>query len=140
MATLLLLGSNEALLEGLMQALSSAGHRTRVAYTLDEAEEIAVAVRPLMIVAERSLIVADSDSLTAGRLPFAAGGALVLYREHGDEGASVGLPHALARVTLADLTLPLERQRLLALAQYVEARARESGRGESDTPPAHPAM
>lgn len=133
MATVLVLGDNDALLEGLVQALSSAGHRTRVARSLDEAEEMSAGERPLLIVAERRLL-SGADAPHASRLPYSAGGALVLYHEHGEDGAHVTLPHALARLTMADLALPLERQRLIALAHYVEARARESGRGQSRTP------
>jgi len=44
------------------------------------------------------------------------------------------LAPALQRALLADLALPLERNRLLALVQHVEERARATGRRSHDTP------
>jgi hypothetical protein len=44
-------------------------------------------------------------------------------------------PPALQRSVLADLSLPLERNRLAALVQHVEERARETGRSDRRTPP-----
>jgi hypothetical protein len=38
----------------------------------------------------------------------------------------------LKRATLAELSLPLERHRLLALIQYVQSRARAAGRESSE--------
>ena len=44
------------------------------------------------------------------------------------------LPSALVRLVLADLTLPLERNRLLALVHRVADRARVTGRETGETP------
>lgn len=130
----LLIGQDEALLEGLAQLLAGAGHRIRVARSLDEAEELARQSAPLMIVVDRGSVIADGGARMS-RIPLASGGAFVLYRTTSDQGPNLALAHGIARQTLADLSLPLERQRLAALAQYVNARARESGRIRFDTPP-----
>jgi hypothetical protein len=53
-----------------------------------------------------------------------AAAALVTYREAGD--TSRALPALLARHVLADLVLPLERNRLVALAEHLATRARQS--------------
>jgi len=46
----------------------------------------------------------------------------------------VPLPPAIARHVVADLTLPLERQRLLALVRTLSQRERESGRAIGEQP------
>ena len=48
--------------------------------------------------------------------------------------SSAALPSALVRLVLADLTLPLERNRLLALVHRVADRARVTGRESGETP------
>lgn len=131
---LILIGHDDALLEGLAQLLAGAGHGVRVARSVPEAEELAQASAPLLIVIDRASVVHDQGE-AAARIRLAPGGAFVLYRTTSDQGGSLALAHAIARQTLADLSLPLERQRLAALAQYVKARARESGRVRFDTPP-----
>ncbi len=131
---LLLIGPDDALLEGLAQLLAGAGHGVRTAGSVEEAQEVARHAPPLLIVIDRGSVVSDHGE-GAARIPMAPGGAFVLYRATSDQGGSLALAHAIARQTLADLSLPLERQRLVALAQYVKARARESGRVRFDTPP-----
>lgn len=131
---LLLIGTDEALLEGLTQLLAGGGHRVAIARSIGEAEEMARQAAPLLVVVDRGSVTPDGGERVS-QIPIAPGGAYVLYRTTSDEGASLVLAHMIARQTLADLTLPLERQRLLALAQYVTARARESGRVRFDTPP-----
>ena len=136
MATILLVGTDVPLLEGLAQTLAAGGHNTRLAATLAEAMEVASAEPPLVAVIDRSLIQPKSDQL---RIPLARGGTIVVYRP---DGASAGpLPVAVQRATLADLTLPLERHRLVALLQHVESRARTTGRDRLPTPPErHPTV
>lgn len=131
---LLLIGSDEALLEGLVQLLAGAGHRVATAATLQEARESCAGTKPLLVVVDRPSVAADTGDVLAS-LPHMPGGAIVLYRTTDEPKALTALPHGVARLTLADLTLPLERQRLVALAQYVKVRARESGRVRFDTPP-----
>lgn len=131
---LILIGTDDALLEGLAQLLAGAGHKVQVAHSVADAEEMARQVAPLLVVIDRESVASDSGE-AASRIPLASGGAFVLYRTTSDQGGSLALAHGIARQTLADLALPLERQRLAALAQYVKARARESGRIRFDTPP-----
>jgi hypothetical protein len=45
----------------------------------------------------------------------------------------VTLSPTVQRVVLADLTLPLERNRLMALVQHVEDRAKTTGRGYGES-------
>src|SRR5687768_17565242 len=77
MATILLVGTDVPLLEGLAQTLAAVGHSTHLAGTLSEAMEVAAAEIPLVAVVERSLIQPAGDPL---RIPLARGGALVVYR------------------------------------------------------------
>lgn len=129
---ILLVGTDESLMEGLTQLLAGSGHRVQLAHSIDEAEEIALRTPPLLAVLDRATVLNDGGA-SVGQIALAPGGAYVLYRTTSDAGASSA--RSIARQTLADLTLPLERHRLLALAQYVSARARESGRAQLDTPP-----
>jgi len=134
---ILLVGGNTALLEGLAQALANSGQRVVAAHSLDEAAELQARHPPVLTVAERSLV-ADAEpakSFLHGTL--AGGGALVTYREAGD--TSRALPAVLARHVLADLVLPLERNRLVALAEHVVTRAKAVGREADVTRPDSPA-
>lgn len=123
MATILLIGSNHTLLEGLAQSLVNAGHAIFHADTAAEGVEIALADRPLVVVVERRSAENDPDAL---RIPLASGGAVLLCHTEGDAPSS--LPAALQRHVLADLMLPLERNRLHALVYRVADRARVTGR------------
>jgi DNA-binding NtrC family response regulator len=125
MTTILLVGGELPLLEGLSQALASAGFTTQVAETMFEARELATQNPPLVAVVSRPLAAAASGD-TLG-IPLAAGGALVLYRAIGS--LLVTLSPTVQRTVLADLTLPLERNRLMALIHHVGERARATGRG-----------
>jgi len=128
---LLLVGSDGALLEGLSQSLGALGYATMATQELRDAREMAAARTPLIAVVEAN-VAADSfaDALS---IPLAPGGALVLYNVTGQGQAPV-LPPALQRAVLANITLPLERQRLVALVQHVAERVRTTGR-RRDTPP-----
>lgn len=133
MATILLVGGDTALLEGLSQSLGALGHQPKTVLTLHEAREHAAQEPPLIVIAERQLA-AESASDTLS-IPLAAGGAVVLY------GTMAALPVSLApcmqRSVLADLRLPLERKRLIALVQHVEERARAAGRGRQEISAQH---
>jgi DNA-binding NtrC family response regulator len=126
MTYVMLVGSDVALLEGLSQSLARQGMRLVVSTSLEEAREHATAHPPLIIVAQRDMASESGAELLA--LPVAGGGARILYR-----AASVAPAPLLP--ALADLTLPLERQRLAALCQSVCDRARTTGRAPRDTPP-----
>src|ERR687884_150861 len=123
MAKILLIGTDEALLEGLSQSLAAAGHAPRIATSVVEGLETAAAEPPLLSVVPHSLALARPELL---HVLAANGSALLLYRTLG--GETPPLPPGVQRLVLADLILPLERHRLLALAQYVEHRARTTGR------------
>jgi hypothetical protein len=136
MATILLVGTDVPLLEGLAQSLAAVGHTPQIASTVPDAMEMASVAAPLVAVVERGLIVPLGDAL---RIPLARGGAFVVYRVEG--GAQSPLPVAIQRIALADLHLPLERHRLVALVSSVESRARTTGRDRLSTPPErHPTV
>lgn len=128
MTKILLVGGDQPLLEGLSQALASAGFTTQAAETMAEARELATQDPPLVAVVSRPFAAAagcgSADTLG---IPLAAGGALVLYRAIGS--LLVTLSPTVQRTVLADLTLPLERNRLMALIHHVGDRARATGRG-----------
>jgi hypothetical protein len=132
MATILLFGSSSSLLDESAQTLAAAGHRPRVARTLAEVRELAASSPPLVLLAEHAL------AADVSRLPLAPGGALLLCRAADDPATP--LPLAVQRAALADLTLPLERHRLLALVAYVVERAARTGRARTPTPPEHRAL
>jgi DNA-binding NtrC family response regulator len=139
MATVLLIGTEESLLEGLMQSIAAAGHRVRIMFTVDEGVEAARTEPPLVAVVERAMALADPS---VQHLGVARGGVLLLYRASADHAAPPATPlsPALQRAALADLSLPLERHRLIALIQRVEERAQATGAGRQDTPPEHRAF
>lgn len=121
--TVLLLGPDQAALEGLAQALTAAGCRTHVAGSLLEAACEATAAPPLVALVHRRLALTHPG---IANLPLAPGGALVLYGAARE--ARCAHSPAVQRATLADLTLPLERHRLLALLQHLAHRALAAGR------------
>jgi DNA-binding NtrC family response regulator len=127
----LLVGGDSALLEGLAQSFAASGYLPQVTTTLHDAREIAAASAPLLAIVEAELAAeANADALA---IPLAPGGALVLY--HGNADERLAISPTLQRSVLADLTLPLERNRLMALAQHVHDRVRATGRGKRRTPP-----
>lgn len=124
MSELLFVGADAALLEGLSQSIAALGCTSVVVSTLQDAREQALLEPPLVLVVDRALVVGAGGDLLV--IPLSAGGAIVLYA--GQHGAAPMLPPALQRAVLAELVLPLERHRLAALVQHVEARARAAGR------------
>jgi DNA-binding NtrC family response regulator len=131
MATILLAGEDPALLEGLVQSLVALGHNPSVALSLAEAREAAVrGDAPLMFVVDRGIV--DGSGTEVLGVPLAPGGTLVLYRMPGSPPGARPVP--LQRAVLADQTLPQERNRLVALVQHVEERARATGRTPRHTP------
>ncbi|HEY4216553.1 MAG TPA: hypothetical protein VGM67_05415 [Gemmatimonadaceae bacterium] len=127
MTNILLVGTELPLLEGISQTFASAGFTTHVAQTLHEARELAIQDPPLVAIVSRPLA-ANSTAETLG-IPLAAGGALMLYRSIGS--MLVTLSPTVQRAVLADLTLPLERNRMMALVHHVGERARATGRGRT---------
>jgi hypothetical protein len=130
MTRILLVGNDLPLLEGLAQSLASSGFTPVVAQTLTEARELAVHDAPLVAIVSRALAAtASADTLS---IPVAPGGALMLYRAVGSP--LVTFSPSIQRVVLADLTLPLERNRLIALLHHVDERAKVTGRGTEGGP------
>lgn len=127
----LLVGENDALLEGLSQSFAALGYAPSVAGSLHEARETASDDAPLIAVVDRGLASTSSSEVLA--IPLSPGGALVLYHDTVDEQPAIA--PALQRSVMADLTLPLERNRLIALAHHVQERVRATGRSSRRTPP-----
>ena len=126
--TVILVGSDAALMEGLAQSFAAEGMTPHVVGTLLDAYEAALESRPTIVVIDRALAVASARDAMSIRLE--PGGSLVLYRV-ADDRAEPALPAILHRVVLAELTLPLERKRLVALAAHVRGRSATTGRPES---------
>lgn len=129
MTQILLVGSDGPLLEGLAQSLAAMGHSPRVATSIGDAQESASHSPPLVLLASR-LLLADGGAGALMGVSLAPGGAVVLYHDAGT--TPLTLPATVQRSILADLTLPLERNRFLALVQHVEDRAQAAGRGLAD--------
>jgi DNA-binding NtrC family response regulator len=129
MSTTLVIGSDESVLEGIAQVLAAAGHRSHVVRSVAEAVAVLSEIRPLVALVERDM--AALPEFQGIRLP--QGAALLLYRNH--EQATPALPTAIQRMTIADLVLPWERQRLVTIVQRLTERAVASGRTRRDTPP-----
>ena len=128
---ILLVGGDAALLEGVVQTLAARGYATAVSSSLQDAAECCAGNPPLVAVIDRDLA-AEAAGLVLG-IPLVRGGALVVFHQKAEPPAM--LAPALQRALLADLALPLERNRLLALVQHVEERARVTGREQrSDKP------
>lgn len=129
-AALLLVGADAALLEGLAQTLTAAGHQVLTAGTVAEASFIAAAAPPLLAVVDRALLATAADTRRIGLAP---GGVLVVF---GDPESP--LPGPVRRTVLAELRLPLERARLTALVAHVAARAQRTGRNATAPTPPEP--
>ncbi len=134
MTTSLVIGSDESVLEGIAQALGTAGHRAHVTRSLAEAAAVLTEIRPLVVLVERAC--ASDPEFMRLRLP--TGCAVVLYRH--DDGPTPALPAPVQRLTLADLILPWERQRLITMVQRLTERAVATGRARRDTPPEERAL
>jgi CheY-like chemotaxis protein len=127
-ATILVVGSDTALLEGVMQTLVGAGQVVKMARDINEALEMLNGFRPLVALAHSEELIERGVGIQA---MLAQGGALMAYRSDDDD--EHGLPFSVKRATLAELHLPLERQRLLALVRFVESRAKAAGRHNDET-------
>lgn len=127
----LLVGEDAALLEGLAQSFAALGYAPRVALSLHDAREGAVSDPPLLAIVDGEL--AAEASAEALAIQLSPGGAMVLY--HGAVDDRPVIPPTLQRAVMADLALPLERNRLIALAQRLSERVRATGRSRRQTPP-----
>jgi DNA-binding NtrC family response regulator len=121
----ILVGTDDALLEGLAQSFATNGLTPHVAGTLYEACELAADNAPIMVLIDRKMAAeSGGDALS---IQLAPGGSLVLYAGNAQDQL-VATPGILQRSVLAELTLPLERNRLVALATHVRERAVTTGR------------
>lgn len=127
MAKILLVGADIALLEGLSQTLSGLGHDVCLAASMNEAAEACGEGVPNVAVVANEALAAPGSGTS---LPLSASGALVVYSTQPADRPT--LPTRLQRATLGHVVLPLERQRLIALIQHFEIRARMTGRGRED--------
>jgi len=117
-AKVILVGADVALLEGLAQTLLGFGHEVSFAATVDDVGAALGDLPAIAVVSTEAL-----ESVEQGAtLPLSPGGALIVYGKSHDEMPF--LQPKLQRATLAHLVLPLERQRLLALVQSFDSRAR----------------
>ena len=129
MTTSLVIGADESVLEGIAQALGAAGHKAHVARSIAEASAILAEIQPVVTLVERGC--AADPEFQRLRLP--PGCALVLYRSN--EEPTPVLPAVVQRMTLADLVLPWERQRMVMMVQRLTERAVAAGRARPSTPP-----
>jgi hypothetical protein len=127
MTSLLIVGTDSALIEGIAQTLTARDHQLFFARSLADALDAVGDARPLVILVERSAI--DEIRMTL-RVPLAPRGAFLVF--HAEDTRPAPLPHRVQRATLAELELPLETQRLLALIRYVENRAHTLGADSLD--------
>ncbi|MGH7693581.1 MAG: hypothetical protein ACRENH_01300 [Gemmatimonadaceae bacterium] len=131
---ILVVGRDSALLEGISQALAALGHPIKVAASLEEARDVSPSTGFDVAVVQRALLEG------AAPVPLRPGGVLVLFRAQGERSSRATLSPSLARLLLAEVELPLERQRLVALIRATLARMRpndrhdEPPRGERDAP------
>jgi hypothetical protein len=121
----ILVGTDAALLEGLAQSYASSGFTPHVVATLVDACEVAAESKPIVAVVDRDLAIASVGDALAIQL--APGGSLALY--HSGDSADV-TPLRLQRSVVAELILPLERARLVALTKSLAGRAEVVGRVE----------
>ena len=129
MAKILLVGSDAALLEGLSQTLNGFGHEVCLATSMSEAADACREGVPNIAVVSNEAL---AEPGLAASLPLSTAGALVVYTTQPADRPT--LPTRLQRATLGHVVLPLERQRLIALIQHFEIRARTTGRGRDDRP------
>ena len=134
MTTSLVIGSDESVLEGIAQALGTAGHQPHVTRSIAEAASVLNEIRPVVVLVERACAAEPEFS----RLLLPPGCAVVLYRN--TDEPTPPLPATVQRMTLADLVLPWERQRLITMVQRLTERAVAAGRTRPDTPPENRAV
>jgi DNA-binding NtrC family response regulator len=122
MTSVLIVGTDSALIEGISQSLTARGHQVFFSGNLSDSLEAVGDVRPMVVLVERGAV--DETRMTL-RIPLAQRGAFVVF--HAEDAAPEPLPHRVQRATLAELELPLETQRLMTLIRYVESRAQTLG-------------
>ena len=130
----LIVGGDAALREGVLQSLRATGVTGEGCEDLSSAREMAVEEPPLALVVDVKLSTAQQG---AGGIPLLPGVAVILFRE--DVRAARPTQQVFGRSLVAELSLPLERARLLTLLQRIVARARITGRDRrTPDPPLSP--
>jgi hypothetical protein len=119
----ILVGEDVALLEGLGQTLIGLGHDVSFAPNLPEAASAMASASPALAVVSCDAL---EDAGMAVTIPLLPGGALIVYGASHDDMPC--LSPKVQRATLAQLVLPLERHRLVALVKTFYARSRTTGR------------
>ena len=119
----LIVGGEPAVQEGVLQSVRAAGLVAEGCPDLRCAHEATLEAPPVALVVHVSLTSAGEE---LRRLPLLPGGAMILFRDGEHAGASAGQP--VGRSVIAELSLPLERARLVALLSRIVARARVTGR------------
>ena len=122
MTSVLIVGTDTTLIEGISQNLTARGHQVFFSGNLADALDAVGDVRPMVVLVERGAV--DETRMTL-RIPLAQRGAFVVF--HAEDSVTEPLPHRVQRATLAELELPLETQRLMTLIRYVEGRAQTLG-------------
>jgi hypothetical protein len=122
---ILVVGRDAALLEGVSQALATLSHPIKAAASLEEARDVAPAHGFDVAVVQRALLEGTEP------VPIRPGGVLLLFHAPGERTTRATLSPSLARLLLADVELPLERHRLVALIRATLLRMRSGDRPES---------
>lgn len=122
---ILVAGRDAALLEGVSQALGALGQPITVATSLEEAGDVAPAPGFDVAVVQRALLESEAP------VPLRPGGVLLLFHAQAEQTTRATLSPPLARLLLAEVELPLERQRLVALIRATLSRMRSPERTES---------
>ncbi len=126
----LIVGGDAALREGVLQSLRANGVTGQGCEDLSCAREMAAEEPPLALVVDAKLSTAQQG---VGGIPLLPGVAVILFRE--DVRAARPTQQVFGRSLVAELSLPLERARLMTLLQRIVARARVTGRGSAPDPP-----
>jgi DNA-binding NtrC family response regulator len=123
MMDVLIVGGDSVVQEGVLQAVRAAGLRAEWCPTGESAREAAADVPPTALVVHVD-IAGDADR--ARQIPLRSGGAVILFRDGERSGESA--EQVFGRTVIAELSLPLERTRLIALLNRIVERARITGR------------
>jgi hypothetical protein len=130
----LIVGGDSTVQEGVLQAVRAAALRAEWCATADSAREAALESPPTALVVHVNIA---GQGERARQIPLKSGGAVILFRDGDPVGASAG--QVFGRTVVAELTLPLERARLVALLSRIVERARITGRDRhAPDPPLSP--
>lgn len=125
----LIVGGNSAVLEGVLQSVRASGLSAEACPDVGCARDAASESRPVALVVHVDLAPASEELRRFTLLP---GGAVILFRDGDHAGSS---NRQLDRAVIAELALPLERARLVALLNRIVERARITGRGRRPPDP-----